>query len=171
MRATLTLLADSHAPRPLPLGEAFSVLLSADGVAFRSAIESDTFVDPLAPVAQALHSLRLYAATGRQSCWQVAERVLDYSVGKRRGGQRHGRAVVLLCWMVEHRELGTLTVDALVDCFAGPPELNRLKLAAASLLQCMPARSRASACRASGWPTHKLLQLLCALHGCIPSCV
>lgn len=125
--------AAMHVVEPaLPLATAMATLLAAPEAQFSLAIGSAE-PDATSEAVQALQSLESHLCGGT-AMWSIVEPLLDRCVGKKRGGQRHSRGAALLGWLIEHEDLGTAAADALTTCLHGPPEHNRLKLSAATLL-------------------------------------
>ena len=129
----------------MPLGAAMTSLLAAPEVEFALAIGSSE-PDADSATVKALRSIEAHLRGGLTSTtvWSLVEPLIDQSVGKKRGGRRHTRAAAVLCWQLEHAELGAMTADVVAGCLGGPPDQNRLKLAAAGLLQAAFASVRTS---------------------------
>ena len=129
----------------MPLGAAMTSLLAAPEVEFALAIGSSE-PDANSAAVKALRSIEAHlrsSLTGT-TVWSLVEPLIDQSVGKKRGGRRHSRAAAVLCWQLEHAELGAMTADVVAGCLGGPPDQNRLKLAAAGLLQAVFTSVRTS---------------------------
>lgn len=126
----------------LSLAAAVATLLAAPDDQFLLAIGSAE-PDAASDAVQALRSLESYLC-GVTAIWSVVEPLLDRCVGKKRGGQRHSRGAALLGWLIEHEVLGAAAADALTTCLGGPPEQNRLKLSAATLMHAIFDAARTS---------------------------
>ena len=126
----------------MSLATAVATLLAAPDDQFSLAIGSAE-PDAASDAVQALRSLESHLCGGT-AMWSIVEPLLDRCVGKKRGGQRHSRGAALLGWLIEHEDLGTAAAGALTTCLRGPPEHNRLKLSAATLLHAVFDAARAS---------------------------
>ena len=95
----------------MPLGAAMTSLLAAPEVEFALAIGSSE-PDANSAAVKALRSIEAHlrsSLTGT-TVWSLVEPLIDQSVGKKRGGRRHSRAAAVLCWQLEHAELGAMTI-------------------------------------------------------------
>ena len=84
-------LSSASASATAPLGAVLDTLLTADDAEFSRTVGSDA-PDPTTPTAAALASLSSSALTP----------LLDYSVGKKLGGRRHGRVASLVRDLLAH---------------------------------------------------------------------
>ena len=113
-----------------PLGAVLDALLTADDAEFSRTVGSDA-PDATTPTAAALASLSSSALTP----------LLDYSVGKKPGGRRHGRAASLVRYLLAHPTHGADTCAALAACLDGDD--GRASFAAACSAACSRGRARA----------------------------
>lgn len=166
-------IAVSHTPTQ-SLGEAFGTLLHADGpLGDLQFVLGSSSPDTASPLWSSLRALEAHAQlpSGQpdtETCDRLVALLLDFTAGKSRHGRRHGRAVLLLRWMLGHRLLGREFRGSLSRLLmrTGSPEDGRQQLAAAWLLTSMYETDLRAISGRRGASQAPELELLQALRRC-----